>query len=137
MTCPLCVPVTETVLWQDHACRVIAVDEPQLPGFCRVVWGAHVSEMTDLQTSERQHLLALVFATEKALRNLMQPHKVNLASLGNVVPHLHWHVIPRFRDDAHFPDPVWAPARRTAAVRQAPSPAQLAQQIEAALSGAV
>jgi diadenosine tetraphosphate (Ap4A) HIT family hydrolase len=37
----------------------------------------------------------------------MQPDKINLASLGNVVPHLHWHVIPRFVDDPHFPNPVW------------------------------
>jgi diadenosine tetraphosphate (Ap4A) HIT family hydrolase len=37
---------------------------------------------------------------------------VNLAALGNQVPHLHWHIIPRFADDAHFPDPVWAVARR-------------------------
>jgi diadenosine tetraphosphate (Ap4A) HIT family hydrolase len=49
------------------------------------------------------------------LRRLLQPTKVNLASLGNQVPHLHWHVIPRFADDAHFPDPVWAPRRRAGA----------------------
>ena len=42
----------------------------------------------------------------------MQPLKVNVASLGNVVPHLHWHVIPRYADDAHFPAPVWAQAVR-------------------------
>jgi diadenosine tetraphosphate (Ap4A) HIT family hydrolase len=35
-----------------------------------------------------------------------------VASLGNVVPHLHWHVIPRYADDAHFPAPVWAQAVR-------------------------
>ena len=35
-----------------------------------------------------------------------------MASLGNVVQHLHWHVIPRFEDDAHFPAPVWAQAVR-------------------------
>jgi diadenosine tetraphosphate (Ap4A) HIT family hydrolase len=35
-----------------------------------------------------------------------------VASLGNVVPHLHWHVIPRYADDAHFPAPVWATAVR-------------------------
>jgi diadenosine tetraphosphate (Ap4A) HIT family hydrolase len=46
------------------------------------------------------------------VREVMQPDKVNLASLGNVVPHLHWHVIPRYTDDAHFPAPVWAPAVR-------------------------
>jgi diadenosine tetraphosphate (Ap4A) HIT family hydrolase len=60
-----------------------------------------------------------VLSAESALREAAQPHKVNLASLGNVVPHLHWHVIPRWRDDRHFPDPIWAAPRREAAVRDA------------------
>jgi len=51
-------------------------------------------------------------ALSRALRALLQPDKVNLAALGNQVPHLHWHVIPRFADDTHFPDPVWATPRR-------------------------
>ena len=46
------------------------------------------------------------------LRTVLAPDKINLASLGNVVPHLHWHVIPRFADDAHFPAPVWAARAR-------------------------
>lgn len=133
MTCPLCVPVAETVLWQDEACRVIAVDEPAFPGFCRVVWSAHVAEMSDLLPAEQKHLLAVVLATEKALRSLMQPDKINLASLGNVVPHLHWHVIPRFRDDANFPDPIWATARREGVRRPAPPGELLAEAIEASL----
>jgi diadenosine tetraphosphate (Ap4A) HIT family hydrolase len=57
-------------------------------------------------------LMDVVFATERALRRIMQPDKINLASLGNVVPHLHWHVIPRWRDDSHFPAPIWAAATR-------------------------
>lgn len=133
MTCPLCVPVAEALLWQDESCRVIEVDEPAFPGFCRVVWSAHVAEMSDLLPSERQHLLAVVLATERALRSLMQPDKINLASLGNVVPHLHWHVIPRFRDDANFPDPIWAPARRESASRSGPPVELLAQCIESCL----
>ena len=40
------------------------------------------------------------------------PAKVNLASLGTQVPHLHWHVIPRFTDDPHYPQPIWSTARR-------------------------
>jgi len=71
-----------------------------------------VKEMTDLSPDERARLMQAVFVVEDALRAVMHPAKVNLAALGNQVPHLHWHVIPRFADDAHFPDPVWAPARR-------------------------
>ena len=60
----------------------------------------------------RAHLMTVVWAVEAALRQVLDPVKINLASLGNQVPHLHWHVIPRFEDDAHFPDAVWAPPRR-------------------------
>ena len=70
--------------------------------------------MTDLAADDRRHLMDVVLATEHALRELMRPDKVNLASLGNVVPHLHWHVIPRFADDPHFPNPVWGVKQRSA-----------------------
>ncbi len=111
--CVLCEVKNETVLWRDAQCRVIFVDDPDYAGFCRVVWQAHVKEMTDLTKAEREHFMTVVFGVEKTLRELMHPDKMNLASLGNQVAHLHWHVIPRFRDDAHFPDPIWA-ARRQA-----------------------
>ena len=52
--------------------------------------------------------MALVFAVEEAIRHVMHPDKVNLAALGNMVPHIHWHVIPRFKDDAFFPGSAWS-----------------------------
>ncbi len=110
--CPLCVASDAPVLWQDDRCRVVMAGEPQHPAFCRVIWHSHVREMTDLAGADREHLLKVVFAVERVLRDLLQPDKINLASLGNQVPHLHWHVIARFADDAHFPDPVWAATRR-------------------------
>lgn len=111
-SCTLCHPKNETVLWRDAHCRVILVGDADYPGFCRVIWHKHVKEMTELTEPERTRLMSVVFATEGALRDLLRPDKINLASLGNQVPHLHWHVIPRFFDDAHFPDPIWAARRR-------------------------
>lgn len=111
MTCELCHGAGGRLVWQNDFARVVAVDEPGLPGFLRVIAGRHVREMTDLAPEEATRLLALVLAVERHLRNAMQPDKVNLASLGNVTPHVHWHVIPRWQDDRHFPGPVWAPAR--------------------------
>ena len=67
-----------------------------------------MSEMTDLSAPERARLMDAVFATEAMLREELAPDKINLASLGNVVAHVHWHVIPRYRDDPHFPNPIWA-----------------------------
>ena len=112
-SCPLCQAANEILLWRDPLLRVIRVDDPQYPGFCRVILNRHEKEMTDLAEQERAQLMRTVFAVETALRELLSPEKINLASLGNQVPHLHWHVIPRFGDDMHFPDPVWAAAKRT------------------------
>jgi diadenosine tetraphosphate (Ap4A) HIT family hydrolase len=110
--CPLCREDGGEVVFRDGLLRVVLVDSPEYPGFVRVIANAHVREMTDLAPAGRQPLLDAVFAVESALREALAPHKVNLASLGNQVPHLHWHVIPRFADDAHFPEPVWGLRQR-------------------------
>ena len=112
MHCLLCEEEGGTVLWRDDFCRVVRVPGADYPGFCRVILSRHVAEMTDLADDERLRMMRVVFATEAALRSLFKPLKMNLASFGNKVPHLHWHVIPRFTDDAHFPDPVWASVQR-------------------------
>ena len=106
--CELCAAKNEDVLVNTPKFRVILVDDANYPGFCRVIWNAHVKEMTDLAIADRSALMQAVCKVEQAIRDVMQPHKINLASLGNMVPHLHWHVIPRYHDDAHFPNPVWA-----------------------------
>jgi diadenosine tetraphosphate (Ap4A) HIT family hydrolase len=101
------------VLWRSDLCRVVRVDEPDYPGFVRVILERHAREMADLAAGERDALMAVVFAVEAAVRETMQPDKMNLASLGNMTPHVHWHVVPRFRDDRHFPNPIWAPPQRS------------------------
>ena len=134
--CPLCSPTSESLLWSDVFCRVIWVDDASYPGFCRVILNAHVKEMTDLPSDQRQRLMAVVFAVETAVLEIVQPDKINLASLGNMVPHLHWHVIPRWRDDVNFPDAIWAPARRAVTPRALASDfmQQLQARIQALLS---
>ncbi len=110
--CELCRGSGEDVVIQCQWWRVILVNDPLYPGFCRVIWNAHEQEMSDLHEAEREELMRVVWLVEAAQREVFQPRKINLASLGNMVPHLHWHVIPRFEDDAHFPQPVWGQQQR-------------------------
>ena len=134
MECELCSRTGGELLWRDELCRVIHVSEPGYPGFCRVVWQTHVKEMTDLSDHHRLHLMEVVFAVESVLRELLGPMKINLASLGNLVPHLHWHVVPRFADDPHFPQPIWAaPQRPPPNVSREINTAALAAALAAAL----
>ena len=117
MTCELCEQTGGELLWQNSHCRIVLVDDLDYPGFCRVIWQHHVREITDLSGEDRALLMAIVFAVEETLREIVQPDKINLASLGNMTPHLHWHVIPRFADDKHFPAPIWGQAKRKSSAR--------------------
>lgn len=119
MSCVFCDGDGGAVLWRDALYRIVLADEPGYPGFLRVIANAHVKEMTDLDVAGRAALLGGVLAAERAVREVMAPDKINLAALGNLVPHLHWHVIPRFVDDPHYPRPVWCEPLR-AAQRVAP-----------------
>ena len=118
--CPLCFPEQEKVLWQDASCRVIRLDDPDYPGYCRLIWNTHVAEMSDLCAADQRHCFNLLMAVEVALRECFAPDKINLASFGNVVPHLHWHIIPRHLDDLHFPQPIWGLAQRRGGSAPAP-----------------
>jgi diadenosine tetraphosphate (Ap4A) HIT family hydrolase len=119
LPCELCATPGGMVLWDSPSCRVVRVEDPNYPGFCRVIWNAHAREMTDLDRGQRQYLMSVVFAVEAAVRKLFMPDKINLASFGNMVPHVHWHVIPRWTDDRHFPEPVWGSVHREGLVERA------------------
>ncbi len=110
--CELCHQDGGTVLYRAAGWRIVRVDDPHYPGFCRVILNRHVREMTDLPLAEQSALMAVVLAVESVVRSLFQPEKINLASFGNMVPHVHWHIIPRWRDDRHFPEPIWGAVRR-------------------------
>lgn len=114
MACELCDGDGGVVLWRDARLRIVRIEDADYRAFCRVIWRDHVRELTDLAPVDAQHCFQAVLATERALRELINPLKINVASLGNQTPHLHWHVIPRFAGDRHFPRPVWAEPIRPA-----------------------
>ena len=95
--------------------RVIRAEDAAFPAFYRVVWNDHVAEFSALPSAQRNECMEVVCTVEQVLITALQPSKINIAALGNVVPHLHWHVIARFEADSHFPQPIWgAPQREQA-----------------------
>ncbi|HJI93452.1 MAG TPA: HIT family protein [Sutterellaceae bacterium] len=115
MDCVLCHPQKENVVWKNKELRVIQVDDPLFPGYFRVIWNKHIAEMSDLTDDERQLLEKVLLTVEKVVREQMQPEKINWAQFGNMVPHLHWHIIARYRDDSHFPESIWGSKQREVA----------------------
>lgn len=106
-------------LWSDDHFRVVKVVDPHLPGFVRLISQPHVAEMSDLSANAQHQMFRLLVAIESTMRISLSPDKVNVASLGNQVPHLHWHIIPRWKDDLYFPDSIWSAPRRPPAATSA------------------
>ncbi|MBX3588537.1 MAG: HIT family protein [Ramlibacter sp.] len=131
--CSLCEADGGEVIVRTPRLRVIRADEPGFPAFYRVVWQAHVAEFSQLEPADRQHCMEAVAAVEQVLREHLRPVKVNLAALGNMVPHLHWHVIARFEWDSHYPAPVWAAARREVSPGDVAGVVSARRELEAAM----
>ena len=125
--CVLCETDGGLLVFKNDQFRVIQAVEAGFPAFYRVVWNAHVAEFSDLSLVERNTCMNAVVAVEEVLREQLKPTKINLAALGNAVPHLHWHVIARFDWDSHFPGSVWAAPQRVADIEKL---AQITQQCE-------
>lgn len=110
MSCPLCLAQNENVIYKNDLFRVILVDE--IPGFTRIILNKHIAEFSDLSLDESLEISKAIYKIEKAMLKHIKPDKVNIASLGNYVPHLHIHIIPRYKDDAWFPDSIWSDKHR-------------------------
>jgi diadenosine tetraphosphate (Ap4A) HIT family hydrolase len=116
-TCDLCQHDGGIILVKNDIYRIVRVVDPNYPAYLRVILNEHVREMTDLPRTTQSQLFLAVLACERVLRDTVSAYKVNLASLGNLTPHVHWHIIARYPDDPHFPDATWAVAKRAAGVR--------------------
>ena len=126
--CVLCEQTGGLSVWQGAQVRVIRAEEAGFPAFYRVVWTAHAAELSDLSDADRNTCMAVVTEVERVMRAQLAPTKVNLAAQGNMVAHLHWHVIGRYDWDSHFPSSVWASPLRE---RDLQREAQLQQELAA------
>lgn len=105
--CVFCVPQHEVVIYKCDICRVIIVDNPYYVGYLQVISNVHAKELTNLPLDNAKFMLNLLLTLELRLRQIFNPDKINIACFGNMVPHVHFHIIPRFKNDRHFPNPIW------------------------------
>lgn len=103
--------VSTAFLYRDQAFR----------GRCLVTLREHYTELFQLTPAMRTALMEDVTRIAEALFRALSPIKINYELLGNLVPHIHWHLIPRFREDGIYPKPIWAgqqPPRTLAAAER-------------------
>jgi diadenosine tetraphosphate (Ap4A) HIT family hydrolase len=82
-------------------------DDQFFPGWTVVVFKRHATELFHLAPTERIQLMEEVNLVAKVLAHVYAAKKINYELLGNQLPHIHWHVIPRLDDDPAPLEPVW------------------------------
>jgi diadenosine tetraphosphate (Ap4A) HIT family hydrolase len=114
--CPLCTPrraIGESLypVRQLEACSLYLVRDQRYRGACRAIYDPrHVNRIDELSLQEWQILARDLWRAQHALMHTVQAEHLNLASLGNELPHLHWHLIPRYRSDGLWGTAIWRPA---------------------------
>ena len=121
--------------WDDEAdlrvmelkqCCVLLNRDQFFPGYSFVVTKEHVTELFHLDRKARSTVIEEVATVAAALSRLFNPDKINYELLGNMVPHMHWHLVPRFRNDPLWPRPIWAEPHAEVIL----SPAEYAERID-------
>lgn len=91
----------------DHSYAILNRDQ-FFPGYTLLFTKEHVTELFHLDRAVRTGLMEEVSRVAAALYAVFQPAKINYELLGNMVPHIHWHLVPRFAGDPLWPRPIWA-----------------------------
>jgi diadenosine tetraphosphate (Ap4A) HIT family hydrolase len=103
--------------WEDQSdLRIVELEhsfvmlnrDQFFPGYTLLFTKQHVTELFHLDQEVRAALMEEVSSVAQALHSQFQPDKINYELLGNMVPHMHWHLVPRFATDPLWPRPIWA-----------------------------
>jgi diadenosine tetraphosphate (Ap4A) HIT family hydrolase len=112
--CPFCLKLTSLaelseseVVWQFPYSVALLGPWQFYQGYCILVARRHISELFHLTEEERQGYLDEMCTLAKTIAECFQPQKMNYELLGNQVPHLHWHLFPRYPNDPNAVQPVW------------------------------
>jgi diadenosine tetraphosphate (Ap4A) HIT family hydrolase len=94
----------------------IEVEPSEIPWLKIFTQVAH-KEFSNASQEEKEEIWRVLDIIEKEMLTFFKPKKINIASFGNYMPHLHWHIMARFKEDSFFPEPMWGQKQREGSYR--------------------
>jgi len=91
----------------------IETEESEIP-WLKIFTQTPYKEMSKVPTEIKFEIYDLLDVIEKEMLTYYKPKKINIASFGNYMPHVHWHIMARFEEDSFFPEPMWGKKQREA-----------------------
>ena len=101
-----------SIIYQNEIIR-IETEESEIP-WLKIFTQNPYKEMSELPHDLKYEIYELLDLIEKEMIRYYRPEKINIASFGNYVPHVHWHIMARFKEDSYFPEPMWGEKQREA-----------------------
>jgi diadenosine tetraphosphate (Ap4A) HIT family hydrolase len=98
----------------DHI--YIEVEESEIP-WLKIFTCRPYKELSEAPKEVREEIFRVLDIIEREMLSFFSPIKINIASFGNYVPHLHLHIMARFEDDSYFPEPMWGKRQREGSYR--------------------
>jgi len=89
----------------------IEIEESEIP-WLKIFTQKVYKEMSDVPAEIKVEIYDLLDLIEKEMLAYFKPKKINIASFGNYMPHVHWHIMARFEKDSYFPEPMWGTRQR-------------------------
>ena len=89
----------------------IEIEESEIP-WLKIFTKHPYKEMSEVPKEIRFEIYDLLDSIEKEMISYYKPKKINIASFGNYVPHVHWHIMARFEEDSYYPEPMWGKKQR-------------------------
>jgi diadenosine tetraphosphate (Ap4A) HIT family hydrolase len=90
----------------EHSVFVVG-DHQFFRGYCLLLFKGHARELHELKTNVQVALFAELMIAGRAVADTFKPWKMNYSCYGNVVPHIHWHLFPRYDLDPHREQVPW------------------------------
>ena len=94
----------------------VEIEESEIP-WLKIFTRTPYKELSEAPQEVKAEIWRLLDIIEKEMLAFYKPDKINIASFGNYLPHLHMHIMARFRDDSFFPEPMWGEQQREGSYR--------------------
>ena len=103
------------MIYEDDLIRV-EKHESEVP-WLKIFTQKKHKEFSECSQEEKRAIWNALDLIEKEMLDYYRPEKINIASFGNMLPHVHWHITARFKEDSYFPEPMWGPKQREAELK--------------------
>jgi len=104
-----------SVIYQNENIR-IEVEQSEIPWLKIFTQNAY-KEMSEVPALVKSEIYDHLDIIEKEMLSYYRPKKINIASFGNYMPHVHWHIMARFEEDSFFPEPMWGTKQRESSLK--------------------